>query len=476
MKKLLYYFCVVLLSTSLFGCKGGGGSNGGGSNDDGADNSNFQQAGTICAGDCFCVRDRSHFSGSLQLGNDYFLVKESDGSLYCKVDDPTSNTSKVTCCQSKEAGACKCYSCNKDSVYSTDIGLQKHCSISNKSKSQCISFIGSDGGIGTSNMKAGDFERKKRIGYYKELEKDEKEHGAATKVGNANLGDGIFEVRNIPNQDTNAKNSVNQRQQVIKSNIVKYLEKSADPKNEDLKGFIAWFKDGQNNLGNELSILWLVDKKITTDPQIKTLREQTSQQQGYYDDDINLNNIEDAIYKWDENKALPLLVKEDFDEFIFAVYFFQYYPRLAEVVGPFETVGVMFGGMSLVSLDPTKTLLQQYKNVFPKKDEDIVLQIKDALHQSGFTGGGDVKEITSSQEINNTLEQIQNHDLVFIKVGAANKVTAAMFKNNGNYYYYNPSTPKGEVTVVETSKMADELLADFGGVEKVKDLRFFVWG
>ncbi len=433
MKKLLCYFCVVVLSTALCGCKGG---DGGGDTNSGTNTSTSSQEVNI--------------PGVISSPNIY--ISDSRTTVRCK----RNGTSATTCCQyTKTTGGCKCYNCNKP--YITGIDLSTECSpINSMSESECINFTNEED-TNKSDVFAGgssEAETSKAVKYYK----DKRQSTAPKGISPDPVGDAP-KTENAFRQETNSKNNVIQRQQVIKSNIVKYLEKKAEIKNEDLKDYIEWFKDENNNLGNELCLFWLTG-------QLSNVLQKTQDQ----DEVVSFDDIEHAIYGWKEADNLPLKVQEDFDEFIFVFYFLQHYPKLPNVVGPIGVLGVIYEIMKNVSPDSGKSLLQRYKDAFLMYQDEIT-QFMNKSQQDQF-----IKEVTYSREISDTLEKgISDNALVLIKNDINDEVTAAIFKKGNNYYYYNPSTSRKEVTASEVQNMASKLYEDFGGTEGVKKLHLFVW-
>jgi hypothetical protein len=432
MKKLLCYFYVVVLSVALCGCKGG----------DGGDNTST-------------TSQEVNIPNNISGPNVY--LSDSRNTLRCKRNDALS----TTCCQyAKVTGDCKCYSCNKSHL--TGIDLSSECSpISSMSASECINFTNEED-ANKRNIFAGgssESETSKAAKYYKD-----KRQSTAPKGISSNPVADEPKTGNALRQEANTKNNVIQRQQVIKSNIIKYLEKKAEIKNEDLKDFIDWFKDEKNNIGNELSIHWLVG-------QLPNVLPKQMPQAQVQEEIISFDDVENAFYRWKEDDDLPPEIQKDFDDFIFGIYFLQHYPKLPTVVGSIGTIGLMYETMQDSLYDPAKSLLQIYKISLSMRQYKIT-QFMDKAQQHKF-----IKETKYSQDIGDILENgISDKALVFVKNGAGDEVTAAIFKQDySNYYYYNPNTLRGEATASDVQNMASKLYEDFGGAEGVKELHFFEW-
>lgn len=422
MRKLSYYVCISILISLLSGC---GDDSGGGST---SSTSTFYSETSIPS-----IISASNIN-----------MRSGEAELICS-PNPNDATSKI-CCQHVEAtGECKCYSCNKS--YFTSLDLSSQCSaIDRMSESECMSFINKDINI------------VKFISFGKSAaSKIQIDFAQVDVESNSNQGQEV-DSKNSYSQarEVNSKKSINQRQQVIKSNIVKYLEEKADPIGSDLKEVIDWFKDEKNNLSNELSVFWLVTQSTNT-------------LQPPYGHHTNFRKIEDAIYQWKKDDELSLEMQESFDRFIFAIYFFQYYPEPAKIIAPMTAAYFM------------ENLLQPYKNLF-SKEEDVGVQLIEILQQNKInigSGNGELKEVIYSQKTSDTLKEgINSNALVFIMNDAADKVVAAIFKqNNSNYHYYNPGSSKGEIIAADSQDMVDRLYEDFDNikVEEVEKLRFFVW-
>jgi hypothetical protein len=353
----------------------------------------------------------------------------------CKNADGSSRTCYE---RTNESGKCKCYHCDRLSLISTDLTSQ--CRVIGVSESECKNIIG-------------DPNNRRRTINSRTPTPADKIQSDSTRADNETEDNA--ESGSGQGQKDDFEKNTNQRRQVIKSNIVKYLERKADrliinnnlrPEEpipwdvgdisvgKDLREILYWFKDERNDLGSELSAFWLVDQYVNT--HFFPVDSKDIDIYAKYGNPWCFKEIEENIYRWKEEDNLSLDMQVNFDEFIFAVYFFRTYLELAMGSNIYEATGYFMGE------------LYPYNSRFREK---CLLDVKvDTIWQSG---GGTLE----------FLEKYIGTDISVLVINNNEVAIAALFKHNdGDYRYYNPNSSEGEITAKDGQDVANRLSADFG--------------